>query len=71
MFLKLCTNLVSINKFSQNLNCKITFKPFHDDFQNENSEKMIEHVEAINELYYLDALGKSFSAITIASIHKI
>lgn len=32
---------------------------------------MIGHVEAINELYYVDALGKSFFAIITDSIYKI
>lgn len=38
---KLCINLVSVNKLSQDLNCKIIFKSFYCDFDDWNSGKII------------------------------
>lgn len=68
---KLCVNLVSVSKLSQDSNCKVIFDSSHCDFEDRNSGEIIGHAEARNGLYYLDAYEGSFSTITTNFTNKI
>jgi hypothetical protein len=56
---RLSTNLVSIQKFTQDLHCNVVFHHSYCVFQDEDSGRMIGHAREWDGLYYLEALSQS------------
>ena len=66
---KLSTNLVSIQKLTQDLGCNVTFYPTHCVFQDQGLEKMIGLAEERIRLYYLEI--SSESSLSFLSKHDL
>ncbi|KAF7842202.1 uncharacterized protein G2W53_004500 [Senna tora] len=51
---KLCTNLISVHKLTNDSQCSAIFHPTHCVFQEQGTKRMIGHAKEWNGLYYLD-----------------
>ena len=56
---RLTTNLISIQKLTQDLHCNVVFYHSHCVFQDEDSGRMIRHARERDGLYYLKAPSQS------------
>nr|CAN75638.1 hypothetical protein VITISV_043620 [Vitis vinifera] len=56
---RLTTNLISIQKLTQDLHCNVVFYHSHCVFQDEDSGRMIGHAREWDRLYYLKAPSQS------------
>ena len=65
----LSTNLVSIQKLTQDLGCIVIFFHTYCVFQNQDLEKMIRLAKEQNEPYYLETLSES--SISFLSEHHL
>ncbi|KAF7835228.1 Retrovirus-related Pol polyprotein from transposon TNT 1-94 [Senna tora] len=58
---KLCTNLISVHKLTNDSQCSAIFHPTHCVFQEQDTKRMIGHAKERNGLYYLNACNKGRS----------
>ncbi|RVW64179.1 hypothetical protein CK203_046335 [Vitis vinifera] len=67
---RLTTNLISIQKLTQDLHCNVVFYHSHCVFQDEDSGRMIGHARERDGLYYLKAPISNKSSIPFYLIHS-
>jgi transposase InsO family protein len=73
---KLCTNLISIHKLTNDSNCYVSFYPSYCVFQERSTKRMIGRAEARGGLYYLDNPSRqdrahNLSLSSIASLSDV